>query len=49
MTRRDWWLGIALIVLAVVIGFAIQTTILLNEIRALQTPGFRKLASLGGS
>ena len=48
MTRKEWWIGVALVVIAIAGGFAIQTAILLNEIRALHTPGLRQLASGSG-
>lgn len=49
MTRRDWWLGIALVLLALSLGFAIQTVILmrqLNEIKAESRPQIRPLAAV---
>ena len=48
MTRKDWWLGVALVLIAIALGFAIQTAILLNEIRALNEPRIRPLVSALG-
>ena len=48
MTRKDWWLGVALVLVAIALGFAVQTAILLNEIRALNEPRVRQLVSTLG-
>jgi len=45
MTRRDWWTGICLVLVVIVLGFVVQTAILREEIRAVHTPTLRPLAS----
>ena len=43
MTRKDWWLGVSLILLALAAGFGVVLWEL-SEIRADMAPGFRPLA-----
>lgn len=47
MTRQDWWIGLVLVLLTFALGLAIQTSIVLNEIRAVHEPAFRQLNSTG--
>lgn len=45
MTRRDWWLGVALIVLVLVTGLVVQTIVLAKQIEAAHAPRVVPLAS----
>ena len=48
MVRRDWWFGIALVLIALLLGFASQTLVLLrqlDEIKAESQPRLRPLTA----
>lgn len=49
MTRRDWWLGVALIVLVLVTGLVVQTLVLAKQIEGAHSPRVVPLASATAS